>query len=186
MGASLTGSTGNRTAIDRYTSAAHTLRASATRAGADCQSMAGRATRAAVIRSPERRRRRDHLLRPAIPVETQINATPARVMSCARPRISSETTIAVNPATAAARRWSTQSDQPQFATSAAMPLQNAAFKPIRINASAIRQVRGDHDLLRRCIRIAARHDFPAASEERSEEHTSELQSLAYLVCRLML
>src|SRR2546425_12599489 len=27
---------------------------------------------------------------------------------------------------------------------------------------------------------------PAAGEERSEEHTSELQSLAYLVCRLLL
>src|SRR2546425_7401827 len=27
---------------------------------------------------------------------------------------------------------------------------------------------------------------PAATEERSEEHTSELQSLAYLVCRLLL
>src|SRR2546425_2860578 len=28
--------------------------------------------------------------------------------------------------------------------------------------------------------------FPSASRLRSEEHTSELQSLAYLVCRLLL
>src|SRR5687767_15575315 len=30
------------------------------------------------------------------------------------------------------------------------------------------------------------YDFTADLEERSEEHTSELQSLAYLVCRLLL
>src|SRR2546425_4153969 len=29
-------------------------------------------------------------------------------------------------------------------------------------------------------------EFPALRETRSEEHTSELQSLAYLVCRLLL
>src|SRR5687767_15432817 len=29
-------------------------------------------------------------------------------------------------------------------------------------------------------------DFPSAGSMRSEEHTSELQSLAYLVCRLLL
>src|SRR5205823_13022648 len=28
--------------------------------------------------------------------------------------------------------------------------------------------------------------FPVLDEDRSEEHTSELQSLAYLVCRLLL
>src|SRR5687767_15598457 len=38
----------------------------------------------------------------------------------------------------------------------------------------IRYVRGDDDAGRR------------AGRERSEEHTSELQSLAYLVCRLLL
>src|SRR2546425_6734537 len=31
-----------------------------------------------------------------------------------------------------------------------------------------------------------RHLFAIGSNERSEEHTSELQSLAYLVCRLLL
>src|SRR2546425_3854636 len=31
-----------------------------------------------------------------------------------------------------------------------------------------------------------RHGATAAPEDRSEEHTSELQSLAYLVCRLLL
>src|SRR5205823_12019545 len=33
---------------------------------------------------------------------------------------------------------------------------------------------------------ALRTSFTAADELRSEEHTSELQSLAYLVCRLLL
>src|SRR2546425_9584597 len=33
---------------------------------------------------------------------------------------------------------------------------------------------------------AGRHRAPATRQHRSEEHTSELQSLAYLVCRLLL
>src|SRR2546425_7822862 len=33
---------------------------------------------------------------------------------------------------------------------------------------------------------SARREHPAAAPARSEEHTSELQSLAYLVCRLLL
>src|SRR5687767_15398126 len=38
-----------------------------------------------------------------------------------------------------------------------------------------------------CERVAfARGDVRAAVAGRSEEHTSELQSLAYLVCRLLL
>src|SRR2546423_9966891 len=42
------------------------------------------------------------------------------------------------------------------------------------------------------LQVAARHSLPrnwrksSASSSRSEEHTSELQSLAYLVCRLLL
>src|SRR2546425_8399126 len=40
---------------------------------------------------------------------------------------------------------------------------------------------------RRAEGLMARQPRPAAfGEERSEEHTSELQSLAYLVCRLLL
>src|SRR5687767_15223252 len=37
-------------------------------------------------------------------------------------------------------------------------------------------------------RVENRHQFPNAGifQDRSEEHTSELQSLAYLVCRLLL
>src|SRR5205823_13956109 len=42
--------------------------------------------------------------------------------------------------------------------------------------------RGD-DLLQRLVKAPAQM---AADVERSEEHTSELQSLAYLVCRLLL
>src|SRR2546425_7387407 len=35
-------------------------------------------------------------------------------------------------------------------------------------------------------RIAGAHEWRVQLFERSEEHTSELQSLAYLVCRLLL
>src|SRR2546425_9555211 len=34
--------------------------------------------------------------------------------------------------------------------------------------------------------VRSHYDIPARFVERSEEHTSELQSLAYLVCRLLL
>src|SRR5687767_15260595 len=46
------------------------------------------------------------------------------------------------------------------------------------------QLRRDHRILRN-VRYA---DWPAVvyRRQRSEEHTSELQSLAYLVCRLLL
>src|SRR5437899_4495452 len=38
-----------------------------------------------------------------------------------------------------------------------------------------------------CWRMAAGHDLrPRVFENRSEEHTSELQSLRHLVCRLLL
>src|SRR2546425_4047415 len=46
------------------------------------------------------------------------------------------------------------------------------------------------DMLRRPARFdklrSGKYVTPEASVERSEEHTSELQSLAYLVCRLLL
>src|SRR5205823_12572221 len=39
----------------------------------------------------------------------------------------------------------------------------------------------------RCLRpMSNRSTLPTGSRNRSEEHTSELQSLAYLVCRLLL
>src|SRR2546423_4067596 len=41
--------------------------------------------------------------------------------------------------------------------------------------------------LARALRLPARSRPPSTAEkQRSEEHTSELQSLAYLVCRLLL
>src|SRR2546425_4742074 len=53
--------------------------------------------------------------------------------------------------------------------------------------------RSDVDLLERVERLVlerdepvVRADQPADDDDRSEEHTSELQSLAYLVCRLLL
>src|SRR5229473_7084315 len=52
-------------------------------------------------------------------------------------------------------------------------------------ANSLRIVhRIDFGSIARIDGIAA--DFTVDSEQRSEEHTSELQSLAYLVCRLLL
>src|SRR2546425_4578944 len=47
---------------------------------------------------------------------------------------------------------------------------------------------GEEDVPARPVELAAgrEHHRPDAEEQRSEEHTSELQSLAYLVCRLLL
>src|SRR5205823_11391710 len=56
------------------------------------------------------------------------------------------------------------------ATSAIKPFVIQSFVPLRTYASPLR---------------TARVFIPPGSE-RSEEHTSELQSLAYLVCRLLL
>src|SRR2546425_5441401 len=48
-------------------------------------------------------------------------------------------------------------------------------------------VAGGGDAVPEHIRVVVRQDESAEDKkERSEEHTSELQSLAYLVCRLLL
>src|SRR5205823_10568895 len=48
-------------------------------------------------------------------------------------------------------------------------------------------VAGQHGIERRdAAGRISRHAVPAQGLDRSEEHTSELQSLAYLVCRLLL
>src|SRR3712207_8127058 len=41
-------------------------------------------------------------------------------------------------------------------------------------------------LHRLAVSIAGQHPHPAVVRQRSEEHTSELQSRQYLVCRLLL
>src|SRR3712207_9136976 len=60
-------------------------------------------------------------------------------------------------------------------------------------AAAKRKVAKRRAARRRCRRAKAKHRSPAAvrracrrSASRSEEHTSELQSRQYLVCRLLL
>src|SRR2546423_8344864 len=50
----------------------------------------------------------------------------------------------------------------------------------------VRSRRRDRAVRGRRIRRAARPHAPQDPPARSEEHTSELQSLAYLVCRLLL
>src|SRR2546425_173009 len=57
-------------------------------------------------------------------------------------------------------------------------LDGKALRVRRDEPAALPEVRADGDLI--CQVLLARE------EERSEEHTSELQSLAYLVCRLLL
>src|SRR3712207_7784459 len=49
-----------------------------------------------------------------------------------------------------------------------------------------RPARGRHPLRRVALRGAGRPRAPRAGRARSEEHTSELQSRQYLVCRLLL
>src|SRR5205814_7182469 len=49
-----------------------------------------------------------------------------------------------------------------------------------------RRRRGGHRQRRRCRRRIRREGARCASGQRSEEHTSELQSLRHLVCRLLL
>src|SRR2546423_11447506 len=54
----------------------------------------------------------------------------------------------------------------------------SAPAPLRRNTSS--------RCLRSAITTTTRMELRAADRKRSEEHTSELQSLAYLVCRLLL
>src|SRR2546425_9323190 len=73
--------------------------------------------------------------------------------------------------------------------------------PLRLAAGRSRKYDRDHDDCNRCRPLQAfeihhatlrpqapgrPRSAPALSASRSEEHTSELQSLAYLVCRLLL
>src|SRR5687767_15351679 len=52
----------------------------------------------------------------------------------------------------------------------------------RVRGDAVRDRQGLHDFPQHGDAAAAQ----SPAEDRSEEHTSELQSLAYLVCRLLL
>src|SRR3712207_8768747 len=58
-------------------------------------------------------------------------------------------------------------------------------RPIRGHFDVVEAGRiGDDDLARRCARLHVEHADDG--DTRSEEHTSELQSRQYLVCRLLL
>src|SRR3989441_8664447 len=54
------------------------------------------------------------------------------------------------------------------------------------NSYGFRTQRSTADAIEQCFNALARQHSPQWILERSEEHTSELQSLAYLVCRLLL
>src|SRR2546423_11103704 len=63
--------------------------------------------------------------------------------------------------------------------------------PISANDSSLRQKfeglwNKHHSSEIECFECKAHHEVSSAELWRSEEHTSELQSLAYLVCRLLL
>src|SRR5687767_15528333 len=60
-------------------------------------------------------------------------------------------------------------------------------RPEQTVIDATNEVGGD-DLVskRACAHVRRRRDTILHDNSRSEEHTSELQSLAYLVCRLLL
>src|SRR3989441_5348204 len=54
--------------------------------------------------------------------------------------------------------------------------------PMRVSAALVAAL-----LLGACATVSSKPELAASSHaKRSEEHTSELQSLAYLVCRLLL
>src|SRR3712207_7251023 len=57
------------------------------------------------------------------------------------------------------------------------------FAAVRIRGALLDELRGQ-DWASRSVRARARRS--AAARQRSEEHTSELQSRQYLVCRLLL
>src|SRR2546429_6695964 len=66
----------------------------------------------------------------------------------------------------------------------------------RVHGMGLQRIAGDERLLPAQLAVvprrhqhaddAAREAHPAGHEERSEEHTSELQSRLHLVCRLLL
>src|SRR2546425_7264061 len=56
----------------------------------------------------------------------------------------------------------------------------------KIQTSPLALFREVRELLLQKCKAAKRTQVRAIFEKRSEEHTSELQSLAYLVCRLLL
>src|SRR2546425_10111533 len=69
--------------------------------------------------------------------------------------------------------------------SSAKPLASCADARPPVRASASREPRMDDDVVI-AVRIFMNPPDVHARRRRSEEHTSELQSLAYLVCRLLL
>src|SRR5205823_9905735 len=66
----------------------------------------------------------------------------------------------------------------------------SVFRPRRTRAAASRPTRAGSPTVTRCassgLREAIALPGSGSTIGRSEEHTSELQSLAYLVCRLLL
>src|SRR2546425_9733440 len=67
------------------------------------------------------------------------------------------------------------------------PPRSTLFPYTTLFRSALRRL-AEYSLSLRLAEGGAFHDFPRSRipNGRSEEHTSELQSLAYLVCRLLL
>src|ERR1035441_10997060 len=61
------------------------------------------------------------------------------------------------------------------------PLLRLAPEAAPIDAQLFEQLGAEHD-----IAVLAALSFPDMNHHRSEEHTSELQSLRHLVCRLLL
>src|SRR2546425_6233967 len=70
----------------------------------------------------------------------------------------------------------------------ALPISRRGGAGPRASADAARAglPRGDRRLLQGRRRHRSQDATPGFDDGRSEEHTSELQSLAYLVCRLLL
>src|SRR2546425_3471975 len=65
------------------------------------------------------------------------------------------------------------------------PHVTGSHRPAQYHHAAGRPVVLRHDLAHRGV-LSVHGERADAADHRSEEHTSELQSLAYLVCRLLL
>src|SRR5205823_9822539 len=66
------------------------------------------------------------------------------------------------------------------------PPRSTLFPYTTLFRSAARRRRSSASAARRRTRPSMSREIPGIPTTRSEEHTSELQSLAYLVCRLLL
>src|SRR3712207_7154123 len=88
------------------------------------------------------------------------------------------------PYTTLFRSFITRRDHFHKVWAAIMAALETPLSPVKINAVAMRGINDDE--ISDMARLTFRYPMHVRFIERSEEHTSELQSRQYLVCRLLL